>query len=82
MWPFMSQDETAFIQQLGLGTWLWGACHDSLISVDNYLIFSLYLPLLHSLILQARHFVIHISSWAQPLLVLAIGPSLYPHYLL
>ena len=24
-WPYMSQDETAFIQQPGLETWLWGA---------------------------------------------------------
>ena len=24
-WPYMSQDETAFIQQPGLGMWLWGA---------------------------------------------------------
>ena len=25
MWPYMSQDETAFIQQPSLETWLWGA---------------------------------------------------------
>ena len=56
-------------------------CHDLLISVDDHLTFSLYLPSLHLLILQAKYFIIHISSQAWPLSALAIGPSLYCHYL-
>ena len=53
-------------------------CHNSLISVDGHLTFSLYSPSLHLLVLQARYFVICINSWAQPLSVLAIILSISP----
>ena len=65
---------------------LGAECYDLLISVNDHLTFSPYSPSLHSLILQARYFVIHIDLWAQPLSALAIGlfigPSLYHNYLL
>ena len=63
-----------------------GYCHDLLISVHNYLTFSLYSPSLYLLVLQAKYFVICINLQAWHLSTLPIdlfiGPSLYHHYLL
>ena len=65
---------------------LGGCCHDLLISADDHLTFSPYLPSLHSLVLQARYLIIHVNSQAQPLSALAISLfislSLYYYYLL